>query len=121
MVTWRARQRRGCGTHLVPLQKKKKARTRAGSKKKKKRSTCQAEGHRTGDRINCFNWMSVYSLANGKGVDLASQVGKADLHRRDRQQGPNTASGAVLSVSRHSAELGFTLIKEGLPKSAGSS
>lgn len=26
-----------------------------------------------------------------------------------------------MSVSRHSAELGFTLIKEGLPKSAGSS
>lgn len=36
-------------------------------------------------------------------------------------QRQSVVSNSGMSVSLHSAELGFTLIKEGLPKSAGSS
>lgn len=36
-------------------------------------------------------------------------------------QRQSVVSSSGMSVSLHSAELGFTLIKEGLPKSAGSS
>lgn len=82
--------------------------------KRFERSTRQAEVHRT----EC---LSAALIDRQFTRDLEGLHSDQSCQRSRSAYRQSVVSGSVMSVSLHSAELGFTLIKEGLPKSAGSS
>lgn len=73
---------------------------------------CVCQTPRLGPQWDQKTWVWTERLADGRG---GPGVDKPVAERR------GVVSGSVMSVSPHSAELGFTLIKEGLPNSASSS